>query len=482
MPPRSSRKRKRQAPLASAGPPVKRGTVAPSQRLDVYVCGTNDSGELGMGDSVTEIVRPRLNPNLAAGTVGVVHLAVGVVHAAALTHDNQILTWGSNIDGTLGRDTTGDPDDDYEPNEDTDDDQPLCNLIAATPTQVDPAAFPQGTIFTQLAATQSATFVLTSTGSVYGWGTFIGSNGVVGFSPTAQQEPLPVLINGLDNVAKLVAGAQHMLALTSEGRIFSWGCNEQGQLGRQRSHYISPHDLEPAPCAVPAKVVEIGSGHYHSFAIHKSGDIYAWGLNDHGQTTMAQRARVEHEVFPKKLQMLKRKGDDPRDDPRIISIQVGKHHSHAIDKNGYCHSWGRIDKHGIGVDKQRLALSVNDIAIIRDQHGRGLVLKVPVQAEVIFGAISLGVGTDHSIAITATGEGYSWGMNDAHQAGQPGESNVYLPAQMRSVSINGKTLVFAGGGDDDQEDQDDQDYQEDRDYTQSPRRSRRLMSMRQRNP
>jgi regulator of chromosome condensation len=44
--------------------------------------------------------------------------------------------------------------------------------MEATPTQVDPAAFPQGTIFTQLAATKSATFVLTSTGSVYGWGTF----------------------------------------------------------------------------------------------------------------------------------------------------------------------------------------------------------------------------------------------------------------------------------------------------------------------
>ncbi|KAL3443622.1 regulator of chromosome condensation 1/beta-lactamase-inhibitor protein II [Aspergillus insuetus] len=433
MPPKSSKKRQSTAPLASANTPVKRvrvtaavtappfPSVAPNQRLDVYVCGTNDSGELGMGDSVTEIVRPRLNPNLAAGTVGVVHLAVGVDHAAALTRDNRILTWGSNIDGALGRDTTGGPyddDDSDEDDEDEDDEDEDDDEDEGGDGNVDTAAFPQGTIFTQLAATKSATFVLTSTGSVYGWGTFRGSNGVIGFSQTSQQELRPVLINNLTDVAKLVAGAQHMLALTSE-----------------------------APCAVPAKVVEIGSGHYHSFAIHKSGDIYAWGLNDYGQTTMPQSARFECEISPKKLLMLKRRGNVPNDDPRIISIQGGRHHSHAVDKNGYCHSWGRIDKHGIGVDKQRLALMVDEIAIIRGQDGRGRVLKVPVQTEVVSGATSLGIGTDHSIAITATGEGYSWGINDKHQTGQPGESNVYLPTQMRSDFINGKTLIFAGGGD-----------------------------------
>jgi regulator of chromosome condensation len=65
-----------------------------------------------------------------------------------------------------------------------------------------------------------------------------GNNGAIGFSQTSQQELRPVLINNLTDVAKLVAGAQHMLALTSEGKVFSWGCNEQYQLGRQRSHYI----------------------------------------------------------------------------------------------------------------------------------------------------------------------------------------------------------------------------------------------------
>ena len=38
--------------------------------------------------------------------VGVVHIAVGGMHAAALTHDDLIYIWGSNDYGAVGRDTT----------------------------------------------------------------------------------------------------------------------------------------------------------------------------------------------------------------------------------------------------------------------------------------------------------------------------------------------------------------------------------------
>lgn len=154
--------------------------TAPAKRLDVYVFGTNCDGELGLGDATekTEIPRPVLNPKLSADTVGVVHLAVGGVHSAALTQDNRILTWGVNDEGALARDTRRNPDEikmrsqnDSE-DSDSEDDKGDLNLKEATPLPVDSAAFPRGTIFTQLAATDSATFALTADGLLYGWGTF----------------------------------------------------------------------------------------------------------------------------------------------------------------------------------------------------------------------------------------------------------------------------------------------------------------------
>lgn len=70
--------------------------------------GEGTAGELGLGPRTKQAYRPRLNNNLDPGSVGVVGLAVGCMHAAALTHNNQILTWGVNDDLALGRDTAWD--------------------------------------------------------------------------------------------------------------------------------------------------------------------------------------------------------------------------------------------------------------------------------------------------------------------------------------------------------------------------------------
>lgn len=150
----------------------------PTQLLDVYVFGTNCYGELGLGDLTkkSEILRPVLNQKLAADSVGIVHVAVGGVHSAALTHDNRILTWGVNDEGTLARDTSTDGANNIsgeaESDKESDDDEITLNLKEATPLPVNPLFFRKGTIFSQLSASDSATFALTIDGLVYGWGTF----------------------------------------------------------------------------------------------------------------------------------------------------------------------------------------------------------------------------------------------------------------------------------------------------------------------
>lgn len=153
---------------------------APRQQLDVFVFGSNSFGELGLGDATkkTTITGPVLNPKLPASDVGVVHLAVGGVHAAAITYDNQILTWGVNDDGALGRDTKEDKvlteiNGQESDSEDSDSDEEVnLNMKEATPIAVGSKYFPKGTTFCQLVATDTATFALTTSGVVYGWGRF----------------------------------------------------------------------------------------------------------------------------------------------------------------------------------------------------------------------------------------------------------------------------------------------------------------------
>ncbi|KAL4861448.1 hypothetical protein BDV12DRAFT_191076 [Aspergillus spectabilis] len=424
--------------------------TVPTTRLDVYVFGTNCAGELGLGDATkkTEIPRPVLNPKLPADDVGVVHLAVGGMHSAALTHDNRILTWGVNDDGALGRDTKQDPEDvrmrdagDEDSDEDSEDeDEGNFNLKEATPLPVDAGHFPAGTVFTQLVGTDSATFALTAGGLVYGWGTFTDSSGAKQFfaDSAVQRQFTPLLIPGVENVVRLSSGAQHVLALTSDGTVFSWGRNEQGQLGRRRRVHDGPvHSLTSEQCALPSGIVNIGTGSYHSFAVHKSGTVYAWGSNNFGQTAISASAGQGSAVvpYPTKVQVF-------RHFPSITTIQGGKDHSLAVTEDGRCLSWGRIDNKALGVDMSLIDSS----DVILDEYDRPRILKVPTAIGNIQDAVGLGMGTDHSFVITRDGKAYSWGFNATRQTGQPGDDDVAQPTLLSNKHVDGKKLVLADAG------------------------------------
>ncbi len=191
--PSNPRKRKNDEDQRALTPPTKKHRVAnqpakklktkvvinqrPSQCLDVYVFGEGSSSELGLGTAKTaiDVKRPRLNPLLSAQQIGVVQLACGGMHVAALTHDNQILTWGVNDQGALGRDTKwegGLKDMDDNDSDDSDKSDSGLNPAESNPTAVPASNFPQDTQFVKLAAGDSHTLALTDDGHVYGWGTF----------------------------------------------------------------------------------------------------------------------------------------------------------------------------------------------------------------------------------------------------------------------------------------------------------------------
>lgn len=170
---------------AVAARPIKKARVtpkvvinkAPTTKLNVYVFGEGSSGELGLGTAknAVDVKRPRLNPYLSADTVGVVQIAVGGMHCAALTHDNKILTWGVNDQGALGRDTNwegGLKDVDDDKSDASDESDSGLNPKESIPTAILSGAFPEGTVFVEVAAGDSTTFALTDEGKVYGCGTF----------------------------------------------------------------------------------------------------------------------------------------------------------------------------------------------------------------------------------------------------------------------------------------------------------------------
>ncbi|KAK5957031.1 hypothetical protein OHC33_001400 [Knufia fluminis] len=441
---------KRKAPATKA-PAVKKPRTtavinsAPTDPLNVYVFGDGTNGELGLGNgkNCAEVKRPRLNPHLDADSVGVVAVSVGGMHTAVLTKDNKILTWGVNDQKALARNTEWegglrDIDDDNSDSDSDSDAGSGLNPKESTPGEVDLSGIPEDTVWTQVACTDSATFALTNDGLVYGCGTFRSNEGVFGFSPTTYIQDTLTLIPELKKIKQLAAGANHVLALDNKGCVYAWGSGQQNQLGRRILERFLKNSLVPTQFGLPKQMVAIGAGSYHSFAMHKNGKLYSWGLNSFGETGVTKNFDAEGESdvhHPTIVPNLENFGT-------VTQVEGGQHHTIACTDKGEVLVWGRLDGYQLG-------LKISDIPgekVVMDSHDKPRILKVPTQLPGI-DAVAVAAGSDHSIAIAKDGKAYSWGFSTNYQTGLGiSDDDVEVATHIDNTAVRGKQLVWAGAG------------------------------------
>jgi hypothetical protein len=116
----------------------------------------------------------------------------------------------------------------------------------------------------------------------------------------------------------VAAGGFHSLLLTADGKVWSWGNNTAGQLGRPVAEALPPAEVAGLP-----KVTRIAAGTYHSLALAEDGSVWAWGrrlANGH-HADSATPARID---LPGKA----------------IAIAAGAEHALALGNDGQIMSWG----------------------------------------------------------------------------------------------------------------------------------------------
>lgn len=453
-----SKKRARENDPVVESKPAKRAkkekeiNTPPSERLDIYVFGSGDNGELGLGPNIRNgkkpknVQRPRLNDLLDAKTVGVVQIAVGGMHCIALTRDNMLYTWGVNDLGALGRDTKKDlvPEDEDSDSDDEDDFD--LNPKECTPAAIPSELFPADVTFAQVVASDSASFVLTTTGSVYGWGTFSGADGVIGFtkagslaamaSKTKDIQRTPMLIPELKKIKTLSAGGNHILALDHSGNTFTWGCGEQNQLGRRIVERHRVQALVPSSFSLPKRKVKfITCGTFHSFAIDDKNRVFSWGLNNFGQTGIRENAGEANAVIPEP-EVVRALGEY-----KIKDIAGGNHHSIACTEDGKVLVWGRCDDSQPGMDLDDLPKD----SLINNGQGKPTILADPTVVPDVT-AVSVSAGIDNSIVLTKNGEVYSWGFSANYRTGLGTDEPIEEVTKIENSALVGKKITFSDCG------------------------------------
>jgi hypothetical protein len=104
----------------------------------------------------------------------------------------------------------------------------------------------------------------------------------------AQDRLLPGAMAGLTSgVVAVSAGEFSAMALTSDGRAWTWGDNLFGGLGTGTAGPPGTYTALAAPVAGLADVVQVAAGTWSSYALRADGTVWSWGLNT-GSLTPAQ--------------------------------------------------------------------------------------------------------------------------------------------------------------------------------------------------
>eukprot|EP00300_Choanocystis_sp_HF-7_P020992 c20714_g1_i1.p1 GENE.c20714_g1_i1~~c20714_g1_i1.p1 ORF type:complete len:955 (-),score=218.13 c20714_g1_i1:73-2688(-) len=115
---------------------------------------------------------------------------------------------------------------------------------------------------------------LTADGKVYSWGN--GSDGQLGHGDTSMQ-PVPRLITSLSKeyVVKVVAAEVHSVCITKHGQVYTWGDSAAGQLG----HGDSEICVRPKVVAelFGKTIVDIAAGDLHTLFVTDEGEVFACG-------------------------------------------------------------------------------------------------------------------------------------------------------------------------------------------------------------
>lgn len=136
----------------------------------------------------------------------------------------------------------------------------------------------------EIAGGLASGYALTRSGRVFAWGSNI--KGELGNGTAAVEERTPALVSGISDVVSIATVNGAAVAVTRDGRVWSWGSNEQGGLRHGTDADVTePGQPTPKIATSIADAVEVKAGTFgRQFIVRRrNGTLIGWGNSDWGQ-------------------------------------------------------------------------------------------------------------------------------------------------------------------------------------------------------
>lgn len=231
----------------------------------------------------------------------------------------------------------------------------------------------------------------------------------------------------MGHLKQIVSSKNHILQLTRDGFVFSYGTSDFSVAGHGGS---TP---TPKPKILKhlsdKRVIQIACGEHHSLVLTDKNDVYGWGRGFEGQLGISQKIEIAS-----KPNYVKAFFGTP-----VIFIAAGASYSLAITHENRLYGWGeaRLGQLGLGV-KTRIVRTPVYIPVyeseqivnskgassdeIQDQNPKFDTY----EAKIVYCSAGLG----HTAAISDEGDLYVWGFNNCGQLGVGDKKSRWEPIRV----------------------------------------------------
>ncbi|XP_066494441.1 regulator of chromosome condensation isoform X3 [Tiliqua scincoides] len=333
-----------------------------------------------------------------------------------------------------------------------------------------------------------------------------GDLGQLGLGPDVLARKRPALVPLPEKIIQAEAGGVHTVCLSETGKIYTFGCNDEGALGRDTSEEGS--DSVPGLVDLKEKVVQVSAGDSHTAALTEDGRVFIWGAfrDENGVIGLLAPLKggdvllpANGSSVPVELQLnvpvikiaseklllpqpvsLKQRGVKIKG--QIRDVFCGSYSTIAITEEGHVIGFGLSNYYQLGspgIDtyfspKILTAFKNSTKSWVEFSAGQHHTVCLDSEGTVYslgradYGMLGLGKGVEEKstptfipglpksssvacgervgYAVTEDGCAFAWGMGSNLQLATGDEEDAWSPVQMSGQQLENRTILSVTGG------------------------------------